>query len=440
MSKQLNEKIVEGVLDHLRKPNGRKLKNDKLFSEIVPYAWEMFGFKGDSNQTKLELLLINITIEIYDIEAQEEKERQKNARLRDCTLLTFGLLKGYYHTEEKDGKKVNVPLRVRYENYLNNSDFIKLDYPGKGTYQEIKEQHKIGKRKKVEEGNKKNGKSQNRPLNLLTHRAGDGMEEVAKKLLALIENGSYEKYMQTPMKDNNAKIQAILPELCYTLEKFSPDTAESELEILESQKSENTPYLSEEPSSFSLTPLANDTVGNIGTKINNECFDEVNDEAGISVNKTKDPDNRPYIFTIFILTLVSIALLLSLTFEKSRKKTREEEAIRAAELAIENGSNRDIATSIQIINKYIELHPGDEDDLIVKVTPKEINIKDLDYTSSEPTVVTTDKNHIIARYGWDEYACHDVVITVQSGIIEDKAEITVLNPNETGDILSGGTD
>lgn len=219
----------------------------------------------------------------------------------------------------------------------------------------------------------KKPKRQNRPLNSLTGIVGDCKIEVANKLFGLIQNKSYKQYME----------QVDLPEPYYTLEHFNP--------II------------------------------IGT------------EESIKQNRLKQllcrlfPKGKRLFAAVVIVAVFLLIACCFLAFELLRLKTYENEEVSEAVAAAE----RTPPTSIEIKNKYIQLYPGDDDYLIVMVTPKEINIQDLDYTSSESSVVIADKNHITALYGWDENACHDIKITVQGGgAATAEAEVIVLKPKD----------
>lgn len=227
----LTRGAVIDFLDEIRKPNGNKKSNTKTFEDVVPDALEKLGLKGTLNTTALEKLLVNLILNIYDVEKTENNKKRETAKNRDASLLMFGLLDGYYHTEEKDGKKVNVSSEERNERYLNDSDFIKLDYPGEGTYQEIKIKDK--------ERKTKSNSAQPRPLNKLTKIAGDCKIKISRELFKLIEGGSYKKYMDESQGPDNVVTPINLPKPYYTLDNFSP-ISESESALADNLADDDT--------------------------------------------------------------------------------------------------------------------------------------------------------------------------------------------------------
>ena len=184
----LNKDSVKKVLDLLRKPNGNKKSNAKKFEDVVPVAWKKLGLKGNPSPVDLEKLLINLILKLYDVEnAEDIEEKPKIAQKRDFSLLSFGLLDGYYHTEEKNGKKVNIPSEERYERYLNDGYFIEFRYSDEGSYQDIKIKDK--NRNIIAKS------AQPRPLNNLTKIAGECKDEIAKELLKLIKEEKYKQIL-----------------------------------------------------------------------------------------------------------------------------------------------------------------------------------------------------------------------------------------------------
>lgn len=202
----LTKSNIVRVLDEIRKPNGKEHTNDKTFAQIVPDVWNKLGLEGKPSQVLLERLLINLILTMYDAEKETlDIEKRIKAKQRDFSLLMFGLLDGYYHTEEKCGKQVNVRSEDRYERYLNDGYYISLDYSDEGTYQEIKEKDK--------KRNIKSKSAQPRPLNSLTKIAGSCKTEIAGKLLKLINSKDYKQYMRGTMPID-------LPKPYYTLANF----------------------------------------------------------------------------------------------------------------------------------------------------------------------------------------------------------------------------
>lgn len=141
---------------------------------------------------------------------------------------------------------------------------------------------------------------------------------------------------------------------------------------------------------------------------------------------------------IVIIAIVAVLVVASLKLISVYKK--ENEARKQATTISENAMLE--VETIEIRNKNIELKPGEDAWLDIETQPEGIDIWQLDYTSDNRLVVTTEKNHIIAHEEWPEYITHSketVLITVQGGLIaEDKACITVTrNDGDNGLGLKG---
>ncbi len=229
----LDNDTILNILDDIRKPNGDKTNNIKRFEDIVPHVWEKLGLKGIPNPTALENLLINVILKIYDVTKTEDiKQKLGIAQKRDFSLLSFGLLEGYYHTEEKNGKKVNIPSEKRYERYLNDGYFIEFKYSDEGSYQDIKIKDKT--RDIISKS------AQPRPLNALTSIAGKCKKEIGAELVILIESENYEQYMGKIQGTDDAYIPIILPKPYYTLKNFPKKVSEAESNLTNSSNKEES--------------------------------------------------------------------------------------------------------------------------------------------------------------------------------------------------------
>lgn len=196
---ELTKHLVINFLDTLRKPNGDRHNppNPQTFYTVATSAWKNLQLKGAVNPLGLERLLINLIEEIYNKESSDKNV----VRCRDISLLMFGLLDGYYHTDPKTGKDIDP--RTRYAKYLRNSDFISIAYPGESSYEDFEKNAEPGK--------------QSKPLNLLTSIAGNCKKEIAKVLLDKIRSGDYEQYMGM---SEDGETPLILPKPCYVAERF----------------------------------------------------------------------------------------------------------------------------------------------------------------------------------------------------------------------------
>lgn len=397
----LTNATVISILDDIRKPNGNKKSNTKSFEDIVPIVWKGLGLKGTPNPAALEELLVNLILRLYDVEKTENNEKmRKTAQNRDISLLMFGLLDGYYHTEEKNGKRVNVLSEERYERYLNDGDFIELDYPGEGSYQEIKIKDK--------ERKTKSKSAQPRPLNKLTKIAGVCRVEIGEKLFELIRDKSYKEYMGGMREKDNAETLIDLPKPYYTLENFPPMEISPELGLIDSPDEERTDKTHPEPKKHMLGIL----------------------RSGIKKSQLLILSNG--IEKIQLLILISgitiVCVILALTVYNH---SGSEGTVFSGDVSVKEHEALEV-DSIEILNKNIYLAPGTDAYLEMNIDPDSVQREDLEYGSSDRTVVTTEKHHIIAHEGWREDADHNIVITVQGGLMaEDKAYVTVINPDGT---------
>lgn len=157
----------------------------------------------------------------------------------------------------------------------------------------------------------------------------------------------------------------------------------------------------------------------------------------VEKNRNKDgianvsSENRLMSIMIFVLILALgvVCIILALTVYNHSNSSRAREASIKGYEALE-------VDSIEILNKNIRLAPGEDAYLEIEIEPDNIQRDDLEYTSSNRAVVTTEKYHIIAHEGWQEDVEHDITITVQGGLMaEDKAHIIITNPNN--DVMQG---
>lgn len=212
--KNKGKTTVWELLELTCKPEEQK----KTFEDIVPTVWEEFGLEGTPDRKAFERLLINVVLSQYD------EDKTMDARKRDASLLMLGLLDGYYYQDEKDGKKLNDTLPKRYQRYLEHSDFVKIIYPGEGTYEEI-----------VAKDKKRRPKKQPRPLNCLTRTNSRCKEEICQSLELLLQSGNYKTYMWADGEKAENGHQTVLPKPCYTLERFPPLSKEESLQDSETE-------------------------------------------------------------------------------------------------------------------------------------------------------------------------------------------------------------
>jgi len=207
-NKELNE--MWNFLETLRNPS-----KGKSFAIVVEEKWKELGMQDEANPALFEDIIIQVVEKLYNHNNSKltDKELRKRAKRHDISLLMFGLLDGYYHTKIVGNGKENVAQAERYEQYLHKGDFVKLDYSGQGSYEEIKEATRL---------QNKQDKSyrQPKPLNALIHIAGECKKEICPALTELIQSGNYEKSTNATF-DKETGQRVDLPKPAYTLKSFS---------------------------------------------------------------------------------------------------------------------------------------------------------------------------------------------------------------------------
>lgn len=237
MSEEAEEKGIDDLINDLVWPekSGRENSKELIFEDIVPELWSAFKLKGKSDLASFEAFLIKVIIDIYEVKIGNlGYTNRSNAKKRDSCLLAFGLLRGYYHTDIKDGNRKHIKLDDRRIEYLNSSDFTMIDY-GR-PYKEIEAEEKIAKPGK-----------QPTPLNTLNSSNNKRVDELIKHLQHLVKrdrvqslmdgadafvqpfilpNGELEKQVvdliiTEELLDKQKVRRVVLPEPIYTLANFS---------------------------------------------------------------------------------------------------------------------------------------------------------------------------------------------------------------------------
>ncbi|MCI8980459.1 MAG: hypothetical protein HFE52_07310 [Clostridia bacterium] len=182
--------------------------------------------------------------------------------------------------------------------------------------------------------------------------------------------------------------------------------------------------------------------GHVGPTIN-----VINIDGASSNGKNNDrpPDKPPRpprerisLRAIFALIFGAVILLgIGMVIGGCTTKNKYAKEVSTRVDSSNSGTRKDIiATSIEVDDekKNIELAPGGYDYLIVRATPSEINpYVDLDYTSSDPEIVTTRKNYIEVLHGWKEGMPNMIIITIQGGgTAEAKAYVFIKSTDSKG--------
>lgn len=204
---------VRALLDQLREP---KMDNKRLFVDFLPEAWKVLGLKGEPDLVSLEALLIAAVVRKTTPEKDQPPilKNKDMAKKRDAYLLTFGLLKKYYHTKE-DG--THYTAAKRHKQYLSDVNYVTITYPGLLPSNELNiNDSRSWPRQNLSQDDLRCRKALSEYL---------ASSAICQKCL---EEGLEKFTREVKLSDGSFKRQIILPEPCYTLENFSSsqDTTE----------------------------------------------------------------------------------------------------------------------------------------------------------------------------------------------------------------------
>lgn len=444
--------VVIDFLDEIRKPNGNKKSNTKTFEDIVPGAWGKLKLEETLDSVALEKLLINLILGIYDVEkATNNEEKRQTAQNRDVSLLMFGLLDGYYHTGEENGKKVDITSEKRYERYLNKGDFIKLDYPGEGTYQEIKAKDK--------KRNTKSKSAQPRPLNKLTKIAGDCKVEISRKLFELIKDGSYRQYIREVQGTDTVDASIILPKAYYTPNNFSPISEPESSQTDNSAEDDDIAQKeseSENPAPESVTTenqydRENGITAKTGSISSAEASSQISihitnnimsgqekpddvaptkpdgAETGKATLKPKERMPKRWKWQLIISSVLGgvIAGYITSFVQRWLPPNINED--------IEAGEDAPLVEEIYVFNNKFELPVGEKETLVIATNPPDADMDSVRcVVDRNPELVTIENDYDVraqSQAEWLDEAEHTAVVLVQGGHAEKfPVEVTVINP------------
>ena len=194
---------IHELVTRLRKPC-----SDELFDDIANKAWEILQLQGDPDLVLFEAFLIEAICLNIPIDNNEEDSLPRDAaQKRDLALLAFGLLDGYYHTEHHSDSKRHVPLEKRRMDYLHESDYLDLNYPGKYSKSDISKKRSFD------------------PWQTITKFDSRYRDDLVKYLTTLVKRGACTQVMQAGvekhtqmvmMPDGSTARQIILPKPCFT--------------------------------------------------------------------------------------------------------------------------------------------------------------------------------------------------------------------------------
>lgn len=190
---KLGASTIQHLLDELCEP-----EQGRLFEDVASDIWEQLGLDGDFDLAKFEALLIKIIVEPYG-------ESMDDAMRRDIGLLTFGLLRRYYHTK----MGTSYGARCRYGEYLDHSNYMDLNYPQKSKFEKLKqtEQEEIWEK--------------------LCNLGNECKRRVCSRLLDLAKHGDCEIFMSSAIAelgkgwlDEEGKLKSKPLKERYTLKRF----------------------------------------------------------------------------------------------------------------------------------------------------------------------------------------------------------------------------
>lgn len=199
---------IAELVARFRKPNA----NESL-EDIAKRAWGVLQLQGEPSLTSFEAFLIE-AISLH-VSSEEGTLTRDGARKRDLTLLAFGLLEGYYHTEHRSDGEHYVPVDERRMKYLRTSDYLELNYPGKYSKNDISKGRRFA------------------PWGTITQSDSRCQRDLVEYLTTLDKRNSCTKVMQTGIEKHTRLVtlpngftvrQIILPKPCFTKENFPPQS------------------------------------------------------------------------------------------------------------------------------------------------------------------------------------------------------------------------
>ncbi len=197
-----NEKRIAGLLTEMRNPkNGHS-----LFQDCLSEMWEALGLTDDKNLVSLEALLIEAVVNITIHKKITSNDCKANAQKRDAYLMSLGLLKGYYHTNENGTHYI---VSERHKKYLSKSDYMAL-------CSNLKPNDNININDPQSKPRRNISKDDERCRTYLGDYLSD--KSVCQKCLT----EGLKNHTQEVKSDDRTDLKIKLPEPIYTLENFPP--------------------------------------------------------------------------------------------------------------------------------------------------------------------------------------------------------------------------
>lgn len=256
--KMHNLKQIEQTRFILSTLIGNLYTGNKAFEQEFIHLWQRLELNGEPDLALFEAFMI----EVVTLDATEKARGTKKipkemaiAKRKDMYLLTLGLLKDYYHSDETTTKKIS--LGDRRIKYILNSDYVELISEGKVHKKDIP---KAG----IDDFVKKCKES----MDQYTTRCKDNISEFLstctdKRKQTILSNA--QKHIE------NGKIK--LPDPSYTLKNF-PLSTDSDTKNIEKEYShaDNQPILGAENKIEKNAEKEYDLIHQIEALINNNTI------------------------------------------------------------------------------------------------------------------------------------------------------------------------
>ena len=454
---------IKTLLDDLRAPK----KSEKiLFENYLEDAWKLFGFPDEADLASFEGFLIEAVSQVF----KDAEHNIKNAKKRDACLVGLGLIKGCYHTETVHGVSTHCDVQTRYAKYLSG-DYVKLSYPTpkEGKNFDITDCESLPRKAFAKSDERARSK-------LIRHLISMGAINSApyQECLQAGRDKYTEQVVVTDGESEREVRRVILPSPCYTLENFPLKSAQ--------QASEPDP----EPTNIQDVNIAASTTGHsdLQSTSSKEVDVQIEEEkeAGSTLNGGDDSmkstieegnstnsgrgnkqstahDSPPkgsktYMRCIVIniklfgMPLLVAAIVGVVFFYDIPARINQL-------FAQFTNQHPDSATvipieEIHIYNKEFLLEPGESEQLKIGWYPinANISINPPQYFSDNPDVAKVEEHNgawfvFATADEWNDEACHNANVFVQSGTATDQKQVTIVKPdmsytNDIPNAISGG--
>lgn len=342
---------IEELLKQLRQPTAM---GKQTFEDFIPDAMKIMHLENELDSVTFDALLIQAII--YCVFRKYDEPTEMNlgkAKKRDSYLLFFGLLDGYYHTN-KDG--IHYKASKRHKDYLANSDYIVLSYPDPKSSDNLD----IDDSTSLPRGN----------LSAADTRCRGELERVlsrAKFCKKCLEKG-VKKYV---IKDESGE-RINLPKPQYTLDNFS------NIKVLDKEN-----FFSSHIERFNESNSTHPPI---------EDYEKAGNQKVVETSIPKMLRERKEKISLTLLFKIVCAVLIisipTLTVCRARYLNVKSKAI---EISLKD-AEKIVPNKIEILNKNILLHPGEDDDLKIRTIPH-MELSELYYYSTDDDIAKPEDLH-----------------------------------------------